>query len=406
MPSSETLLLLIQVPLRKNPEGTLLLEAQAANGLRLWAQNFARVIVILPFSPSADDTGHVPVSALGAAADRIEFVLLPHVSRPGAFLRALPSARRRIREKMDEAQWLCFAIGGLFGDWGAVAALEAHRAGRRFSVWTDRVESEVTRVRPSPGSVWAAGRTRLLSRLMALQERFVIRRAALGLFHGRETFDAYAPFSRQPALVHNIHLGKADQIPETELIEKERKALTEPLRIFYAGRMEPMKGPQDWLHVLRSLCDRNIAFQAEWIGDGSLMPEFTRCLRDFGLQNHVSAPGNIFDRVSVLRRYREANIFLFCHLTPESPRCLIEALKSGTPIIGYDSSFPRDLISTNGGGRLTPRGDTDALAASLIALHEDRKHLSRLVRAAAMDGAPYDDETVFAHRAHLIKTYA
>ena len=39
---------------------------------------------------------------------------------------------------------------------------------------------------------------------MAMLERAVIRRATLGLFHGRETYDAYAPHCRAPHVVHDI----------------------------------------------------------------------------------------------------------------------------------------------------------------------------------------------------------
>ena len=96
---------------------------------------------------------------------------------------------------------------------------------------------------------------------------------------------------------------------------------------------------------------------------------------------------------------------LFCHKTPESPRCLIEALTCGTPIVGYDSAFPRELIEANGGGSLVARDDVAALATAVIGLAQDRRQLAALIHAAARDGAQFDDETVFRHRSELIRTH-
>ena len=53
---------------------------------------------------------------------------------------------------IEDADYLSFAIGGLFGDWGAVACFEAHRMKRPYAVWTDRVESRVMREAGRAGS--------------------------------------------------------------------------------------------------------------------------------------------------------------------------------------------------------------------------------------------------------------
>jgi glycosyltransferase involved in cell wall biosynthesis len=96
-------------------------------------------------------------------------------------------------------------------------------------------------------------------------------------------------------------------------------------------------------------------------------------------------------------------VFLFCHNTPESPRCLIEALIAGTPIVGYDSAYAADLIKEAGGGVLVPIGATARLAQSLTDLAKDRTTLAGLMTAARQDGLPFDDVTAFAHRSELIK---
>lgn len=277
---------------------------------------------------------------------------------------------------------------------------------RPYSVWTDRVESEVTRKSMHTGPLRRRIKAGITHWPMAWLERAVIRRASLGLFHGQDTFEAYAPYCANAQVVHNIHIGSADHISKAQLASKIGASASGPLTILYTGRAVPMKGPHDWVAVLVALANRGVPFRAQWLGDGSELPAMQRRLAEAGLQDRVALPGFVSDRAKVLQALREAHVFLFTHLTPESPRCLIEAMISGTPIFGYDSPYARDLIEEHGGGRLVPRGDVNALTDEIARL-ADNRHLSiDLMKAAHEDGAPFNDETVFRHRSDLIKAFA
>lgn len=403
---ASTLLIYVSVPLHEQA-GEFFLEDQACNGLRLWADNFERLIMVIPLAPRPPPPAWVPLrSHVGTALDRIEIVTVPEAYRPDQFVRALPGTVPRLRDAIGRADYLGFAIGGLFGDWGAVGAYLAHRMGLPFYVWTDRVESEVVRRTAGSDPSWRRRlRARLSHRPMAWIEHYLIRRAALGLFHGQETFQAYAPYCRNPQVVHDIHIRKSDHIDAVRLEAKVRQVGSGPLRICYMGRADPMKGPGDWLSVLEALAGADIEFEATWLGEGSELAAMRARVEGGPLAGRVRLPGFVRDRGMILQTLREAHLMLFCHKTPESPRCLIEALTSGTPIVGYDSAFPRELIAENGGGRLTPRDDVPALAQAVEALARGRDALADLIARAARDGAQFDDETVFRHRSDLIKTH-
>lgn len=240
---------------------------------------------------------------------------------------------------------------------------------------------------------------------MAWQERALIRRAALGLFHGRETFDTYAPHCRNPQLVHDIHLQKSDHIGPEALRDKIAAVGTNPLQIVYAGRAEAMKGADEWLDALEGLAARGVAFRARWLGDGPMLARMRARIAAGPLAGMVDLPGFVTDRAELLKALRAADLLLFCHMTPESPRVLIEALASACPVVGHDSAFPADLIATHGGGRLTPTGDCGALVDTLALLAAEPTRLKGLIAAAARDGSAFDDETVFAHRAALIRRH-
>ena len=403
---SDTLLIYAPVPLYARADGTLLLEEQACNGLRLWAENFERLLVMMPIESGMPPPNWVPLSNVGASLERIEVHPFPSAYRPDKFFAHLSKCRRQIRELIDRADYLSFAIGGLFGDWGAVACHEAYRMGRPYAVWTDRVESKVVRQSANVGPLRAQLRARLIHRPMALLEKHVIRRASLGLFHGRETYEAYAPYCRKPEIVHDIHIARRDHIEPGALAEKIKDAESGGrLRICYVGRAEPMKGPLDWIEVLEKVAERSIDFDAVWLGEGSQYGEMKQRVARAGLQNRIRLPGHTADRAFVLGSLREAHIFLFCHKTPELPRCLIEALVSGCPIIGYDGAFARDLVSVHGGGQFAPLDNVAALAEIVAKLAKDRAQLGHLISQAAQDGSPFEDVEVFRHRSMLIKKY-
>jgi glycosyltransferase involved in cell wall biosynthesis len=74
----------------------------------------------------------------------------------------------------------------------------------------------------------------------------------------------------------------------------------------------------------------------------------------------------------------------------------------GLPILGYDSSYPRDLLR-NGGGILTPINDPAEIARSISAV-QNNALLTDLSRRALADGCRFDDEETFRHRSALMQT--
>jgi colanic acid/amylovoran biosynthesis glycosyltransferase len=401
----DTLLLYAPVPLYRGKNG-FLLEDQACNGLRLWSKHFGKVIVMHPVETGEPPPSWIPLEQAQIDPERVEIIPLPTAYRPDQFFRHLPETRRRIRDAISRAHFLSFAIGGLFGDWGSVAAWEAHRMNRLFAVWTDRVESRVERVEAREGKTWRRRlRAAVTHRPMAALERFIIGRATVGLFHGSETFAAYAPLARAAELVHDIHLSARDHITQEQLQDKCGRARSGPLRLCYLGRADTMKGPTDWLEVMLGLKKRQVDFRAQWLGDGEHLESMRQKTASLGLQDHVEWPGFVRDRQLIRDTLRDAQLFVFCHKTPESPRNLIEALTSGTPIVGYDGAFPRSLIEEHGGGLLCSMGDTEALCSVVTELAGDRARLASLMRNAALDGSPFSDEQVFDERCRLIRQH-
>jgi len=406
--TEKSLLLELGVPFRRGAGG-LLVEAQALNGLRLWSQHFDRVTVCAAELPPDMADGSTIVWADPAhllAQGRVVLEPLPWGYRPSDHFRFRDQVMRRFEALVPTHRYLCFSNLGAFGAWGNLAAAEARRLAKPYSLWFDWVLHQMP---SSPGGgVLRNAKSRVLSAITKYQTDKAIRACSLGLFHGQTVYDAYAPLCKQPALVHDIHVHPEDAIADADLAAKLAALASEPtLRVGYVGRVHPMKAPFQWIEAIAETLAvaGSERVLATWLGDGPLLDAARDRVRSLGLESSIRFPGFVSDRDTLLSFLREQNVLAFCHITPESPRCLIEALISGTPLVGYESAYARELVADRGGAVLGPMGDPHALAQSVIRLSRDRQALQRLTEQAATARSIYNDEAVFEHRSVLIKRF-
>jgi len=400
------ILLVLTVPFRRSGNA-LLVEAQARNGLECWADNFGSVVVAattIPEHLAARDRANTWVDvSRWDYADRVELVPLPWAYRVVDFLRAYRPTRRLLGRLIARCDYLQFAVGGMLGDWAAVAAAEASTQRRGYAFFTDFVPHRVMLDE-------RRGLRRLKSMLLASLTRVhvarIVRNSAVALLHGGDCYDEYRGLSPASYLVHNIHTKPSDCLGGDDLDRKVNDAASPgPLRLCYTGRMVAIKGPLDWVRAVAEARRLGADVEATWLGDGPLLAEARDLARRLGLAPYVAMPGYVANRVAVLAAIRRAHLMPFCHTTLESPRCLLESLICATPIAGYRGAFAEDLVTDRGGGVLCPRGDWRALGRVIAALADDRARLAELIRLAGRNGARFNDVAVFRERGDLIKKH-
>lgn len=403
------LLIVLPVPFRMK-DGELLFEAQACNGLERWADNFGYVRVaasVLPESMAEQDrtitwlnTKHL------AEPHRFELVPLPWVASISDFIAHYPETRKRLARLVSQSRYMGFGIGGLFSDWAAIGAIEAYRQKKPYAVQTDLVEHEAV-LQVSREEKWPVRlKARLMSFLMDKYYAWIIRRAALGLWHGADCYAAYSRYCRHNFLIHDVHTKPSDIISEAELDAKSQHLMTdETLRICYTGRMATEKAPLDWVKAIEKAHRLGVKLQAIWVGDGVLRESMEKMIAERGLEDVIQLTGYERDRAKVMQYIRQSHLMLFTHITPESPRCLLEALLNGTPIIGYESDYARDLVHDKGGGAFVPVRAWEKLGELVSELAGDRPRLAQLTREAGENGQRFSDEVVFRERSQLIKEY-
>lgn len=401
-----SMLLVLPVPFRQI-DGKLLFESQACNGLNRWADNFSRVVAVGPVMPETIAQGDKTIVWEDTAAvlnQSVRCMPFPWAYGLKDFIREYRHHCQILAGQIRNCEYLQFAIGGLVGDWALVAATEAKKQGRKYAIHTDRVESQVLRKLAESNTGPRAWKRNIEADLMDRYHRSVISHCSAGLWHGQECYAAYSPWCKNNHLIHDVHTKPSDAISLDRLDEKLSGVADAPqVRIAYAGRMTEMKAPLEWIKAIARARDLGVAMHATWYGDGDLRSQMESEIGALKLTNNVTLTGFISDRNILLEGLRSSHIMLFTHVTPESPRCLLEALICGTPLVGYDSAFAKDLTVSRGGGSYVPMHDWQALGNSIAELAENRGELQQLVKDAAANGARFNDQDLFHERSEIIK---
>jgi len=340
-------------------------------------------------------------------ADRFKLILLPEGYREDRYLLNHRRVAKLIEAEIDKADYLTFAPHAPF-DWPTLAAKIAIRKGRRYDVEADWDMRQVSTaiwstMKPGPNKlrkyVWFQWFFRDLEHIMS--------KSSLALLQGADVFNAYRQIAPNPRKVLNIQVTQDDLIGELDLGRKLKEIRAgEALRIIYTGRATHMKGPLEWLQTLKRLHDGTyydspVKFHATWYGDGDMLDEMRVFVAKHRLGDCVSIPGSV-SRDEVLDAMRESHLFLFCHLTLESPRCIVEALASATAVVGYRTLYTDDLVREHGGGEFVPMHCWQELAQSLVNLNNDRERLAALVEGARATSQHFDRDAAIRERIDLI----
>jgi colanic acid/amylovoran biosynthesis glycosyltransferase len=400
-------LLLVAPPIVRLINGAHEVELDFSNNLRAYLANFNHVTFAASVAVGGQHGGilrSLPLSKL-QNADRLSFIPLPNAYREDRYLRHYLATRRLLRSEIAQADYLIFAPHAKY-DWATLAARQAVNMKRRYDMESDWDQKNVplAALAAMPLGLRKIRKT-LLFRSHSKTIDWCFSHSSLALLQGQDVFDAYKDIAPNAYKVLNVQVSAEDHIPFSQLEKKlARIAGGAPLVISYAGRIIEMKGPLDWLKAIIAAVDAGVKLEATWFGDGSLMSRMRQTAEDREINKYVILPG-VVDREEIMAHLRDTDIFLFCHKTRESPRCLGEALASGCPIVGYDSAYSRELVAPHGGGEFASINDWAALAQIIVALDRDRPRLARLVEAAAASGKLLDRDRAIQYRIDLIKKH-
>lgn len=399
-------LMVLPVPLFQDETG-LYFELQAVDGMERWLANFDTIIAAAPLADRAFVDRHPEVAWTSAEPlkPRVQFVPLPMAYKVRQFATHYLKVRATLSECIDHAEYLQFGIGALAGDWAGVAAELAIKKGRSYAVHMDRVEYKLSVIVNRNRSFARRSKARLTSILMQRWHHRLIGRASLALCNGQDTLNAFGKLNAASYLIHDLHVD-ADRGLAHGMGDRKRRELRtgSPLKLCYTGRFDREKAPQEWVRALAHARHLGSRFEATWLGDGPLRVATEKLAAEMGLEGVINFPGFVADRERVMRTVAESHAMIFTHVTPESPRCLLEALMHATPIIGYETGYSKSLTQ-EGGSLHVPNGDYLGLGKLIFDLDNNRESFARLVEGAMIAGRQFSGSEVFRFRSELIKRH-
>jgi len=148
--------------------------------------------------------------------------------------------------------------------------------------------------------------------------------------------------------------------------------------IFWAGRLDPVKGLEILIDAVALLHDRTVHLVLA--GDGSLRESLQTQVDALGVTSRVHFLGSRQDVPSLLNA---CDVFAFPSRTEGLPNALLEAMAAGCAIVATDVPGNRDLVENERTGLTVPYNDTDALAAAIRRSLDDSALAERLGRGAA-----------------------
>jgi phosphatidylinositol alpha-1,6-mannosyltransferase len=176
--------------------------------------------------------------------------------------------------------------------------------------------------------------------------------------------------------------------------EAADKALTEPARLLFVGRLDRGKGANRSIEVLAQLRERERAVHLDVVGDGREMAAMRQAAYAHGIDDAVTFHGWL-PRPALDPLYAAAHLLLLPSDSEGFPKVLSEAMAYGVvPLAGAVSSIPQALAEL-GTGRAIPPADVDGFVDAVEAYLDDPESWSE----ASQNGVEGAD--VFAYDGYL-----
>ncbi|WP_144821949.1 glycosyltransferase family 4 protein [Marinobacter piscensis] len=139
----------------------------------------------------------------------------------------------------------------------------------------------------------------------------------------------------------------------------DQKADSDSRVIGFIGQMIPRKNIADLIDAFDRLYKQNPDLRLQLLGDGSQRSELESQAAESGCANAVEFLGFRSDRLELLSRF---SLFVMTSSLEGIPRCMMEAMAVGVPVVAYDIPGVDQLVEHGKTGMLAPFGDKAALA--------------------------------------------
>jgi len=193
--------------------------------------------------------------------------------------------------------------------------------------------------------------------------------AKVGVLSDVERNEIIEQFGHEEELVivKNI-VDFRDPIFDVDLFEKQ----DDEIYGLFVSRIEYPKGLQDLLRAVPLITDQIPTFRLIIAGDGPDMPNCVELANSLGISYWVTWLGHV-DNASLQSLYRRCDFFIFPTHYPEGmPMALVEALKSGIPIITTKVLFAVSYLTDSTNCLFARKYNPGDLAEKVVILFRNR----------------------------------
>lgn len=208
-----------------------------------------------------------------------------------------------------------------------------------------------------------------------LLRRFVLLSDTVSIL-SQEEFRAYTEFAPHARIVHTPNaIDPMGLLGDIFPPDRAR-----PLRLVYVGRLAREKGLLEAVSAVALLRAQGRRLSFDIAGGGAMEEELRTAISRSGLEDVVRLLGPVFGEQKQAL-WRDADVFVFPTYAEGLPYALLEAMAAGTPAVACPVGAIPDVMQDGVHGALVPVCDTQALAAAIAALDEDRDLLHRMAVA-------------------------
>ena len=185
----------------------------------------------------------------------------------------------------------------------------------------------------------------------------------------------------------------------------EFKALDNPYniasnKIISVGRLEYVKGYDLLTKAALKVYEKYPQWHWDIYGGGSYKEKIESDIKEKGLEGFITLKGSVSD---LNKRYGDYSFFVQTSYYEGFPLTLLEAGKSGLPIISFDCpTGPSEVTKSGVNGLLIEAYNTDKMAEAIISLIENSEQRLKMSEMAASSILPYEKENIIGKWEDLI----
>jgi glycosyltransferase involved in cell wall biosynthesis len=303
--------------------------------------------------------------------DRLKFIDLPSPTNKWEALKTLPEHLLKYWQAIGPAR----VVHSGFAGWPIMQAWVAIPLAKLRGKFTlGNVESSPWRA-SGAGLPW---HRRLRGALGEVLTRVALRMADIRLFTSRAYLqELMPPGSPRSYVTPATWLNEEWILGDEEAIESWA-AKQGPVRMLFAARLLPQKGVSVLLSAIEAAAEAETDVAFSIIGSGPLRDDCIAAARSLTGKAAVTVLDEVSYGEPFLDLLRGFDAVLVPSVSDEQPRITYDALSQAVPVIGSATGGIREIVESGVSGRLSPPGDADALARSIVWAGRNRPELREM----------------------------